>query len=72
MPLPTVPADTPIQYAFRDVNVIDSRVVITCADAAEAERAKADAIAFGIRASTAGEQLILSYGHMPPTSAKDR
>ena len=71
MTLPSASADTSSQYAFRDVNVIDSRVVITCADAAEAERAKADAIAFGIRASTAGDQLILSYGNPPTNSAKD-
>ena len=70
MTLPTAPADTTIRYAFRDVNVINSSIVITCADAAEAERAKEDAISFGIRASTSGDQLILSYGDMPPTRAK--
>ena len=64
-------ADTSIQYAFRDVDVIDSRIVVTCADAAEAERAKVDAIAFGIRASTSGDQLILSYGNLPANSAKE-
>ena len=47
--------------------MLDSRIVITCADAAEAERAKVDAISFGIQASTAGDQLILSYGN-PPTN----
>ena len=71
MPLLTIPADTSSQYAFRDVNVIDSRIVITCADAAEAEREKEDALSFGIRASTSGDQLILSYGDMPPTSVKE-
>ena len=67
----TAPADTRIRYAFRDVDVIDSTIVITCADAAEAERAKVDAISFGIRASTSGDQLILSYGHLPTNSAKN-
>ncbi|MEO1685039.1 MAG: hypothetical protein AAFS06_17500 [Cyanobacteria bacterium J06631_12] len=71
MTLQTAAADTSIQYAFRDVNVIDSRIVITCADATEAERAKADAIAFGIQASTSGDQLILSYGNPPTNSAKN-
>ena len=71
MPLLTIPADTSSQYAFRAVNVIDSRIVITCANAAEAERAKVDALSFGIRASTAGDQLILSYGNPPTNSAKD-
>ncbi|MEO1791030.1 MAG: hypothetical protein AAFR25_02250 [Cyanobacteria bacterium J06629_19] len=64
-------ADTSIQYAFRDVNMSNSRIVITCADAAEAERAKTDAISFGIRASTSGDQLILSYGNPPTNSAKN-
>ncbi|MEO0707625.1 MAG: hypothetical protein AAF050_18430 [Cyanobacteria bacterium J06649_5] len=71
MPLQTAAADISPQYAFRDVNVIDSRIVITCADAAEAERAKVDAISFGIRASTSGDQLILSYGNPPTNSAKN-
>lgn len=49
------------QYAARDVTVIDNRIVITCSDASEALRAKLDAISFGLRASTAGNQLILYY-----------
>ncbi|MEO1685675.1 MAG: hypothetical protein AAFS06_20760 [Cyanobacteria bacterium J06631_12] len=71
MTLPTAPADTSIQYAFRDVNVINSSIVITCADVAEAERAKVDALSFGIRASTDGDQLMLSYGDTLLTNAKD-
>ncbi|MEL6554857.1 MAG: hypothetical protein AAFQ63_15530 [Cyanobacteria bacterium J06621_11] len=71
MTLQTAAADTSPQYAFREVNVINSRIVITCADAAEAERAKADAIAFGIRANTSDDQLILSYGNPPTNSAKN-
>ena len=71
MTLQAAAADTSAQYAFRDVNVIDSRIVITCADAAEAEHAKVDATAFGIRTSTSGDQLILSYGNMPTNSAKN-
>ena len=50
-----------IQYAASDVTIIDRSIVITCSDVSEANRAKSDAIAFGIHASTAGNQLVLHY-----------